>query len=591
MNNSARRISPTNALFTRLERGGASDRFLLKGLFFAIVGVAVLLAITLSSSYSAIVPTRGGVLTEGIVGIPRFVNPALAITRADQDMVALVYSGLMRLSEGGTLVPDVAESITLSDDGRTYSVTLRKDVRFHDGTPLTAQDVAYTIELIQNPDLKSPLRGTWNNVSVNVLGEYDLEIALEETYAPFIENFTLGIMPRHIWQELPIEQLPFSQYNTEPIGAGPFEVSNVGRDAGGLISSYELSSFESALNTPNLSRIDLFFYKNETELETALGEGKIKATAYLTTDSLATIDQNRFQIIEEPLPRIFGIFFNQNRSPVVRDRAVRDALSAAIDRNALIDEVLGGYGIPTTGPTLTGALMVKSQEASPATTSDSQIRSAQQLLQRGGWTQNSAGTWEKRLDGNPTPLQVTIRSSNNAPFSAVVADVAERWRALGVEVTVEQFEQADLVQSVIRPRDFETLFFGIDMNRSEDLYPFWHSSQKDDPGLNVAQYTNIAVDNLLEDARVEHDPGARALLLADVATRIENESPAIFLFAPTMTYVVAKDITTTALPKIHRPSDRFVTVASWYATTDTLWSLFSKVTFPEASTETPEPSL
>lgn len=586
MNNPARRMSPTTALFTRLERGGASDRFLLKGLFFAIVGVAVLLAITLSSSYSAIVPTRGGILTEGVVGIPRFVNPALAITRADQDMVALVYSGLMRLSEGGTLVPDVAESITLSDDGRTYSVSLRKNVSFHDGTPLTAQDVAYTIELIQNPDLKSPLRGTWNNVSVNVLGEYDLEIILEETYAPFIENFTLGIMPRHIWQELPIEQLPFSQYNTEPIGSGPFAVSNVGRDTGGLISSYELSSFESALNTPNLARIDLHFYKNETALEEALAAGKIKATAYLTSDSLKKIDQDKFQIIEEPLPRIFGIFFNQNRSPVVRDRAVRDALSAAIDRKALIGEVLGGYGIPTTGPTLQGALMLESQQASLATTSNT-IESAQQILKRGGWTQTSAGTWEKRLDGNPTALQVTIRSSNSAPFSAVVAHVAERWRALGVEVTVEQFEQADLVQSVIRPRDFETLFFGMDMNRSEDLYPFWHSSQKDDPGLNVAQYTNIAVDNLLEDARVEHDPGARALLLADVATRIENESPAIFLFAPTMTYVVANNITTTPLPTIHRPSDRFVTVASWYATTDTLWSLFSKVTFPETPTDTP----
>lgn len=590
MNNSARRISPADALLTRLERGGASDRFLLKGLFFAIVGVGVLLAITLSSSYSAIVPTRGGVLTEGVIGIPRFVNPALAITRADQDMVALVYSGLMRLSDGGTLVPDIAESITLSEDGRTYNVTLRKNVSFHDGTPLTAQDVAYTIGLIQNPDLKSPLRGTWNSVSVNVLGEYDLEITLEEPYAPFIENFTLGIMPRHIWQELPIEQLPFSQYNTEPIGSGPFEVSDVGRDTGGLISSYELSSFENALNTPNLARIDLSFYKNETALAEALSTGNIKATAYLTSDSLASINQNHFQIIEEPLPRIFGIFFNQNRSPVVRDRAVRDALAAAIDRNALITEVLGGYGIPTTGPTLSGALMLESMEASFATTSDLKTESAQQILERGGWTQTSAGTWEKRLDGTPTALQVTIRSSNNAPFSAVVEHVAERWRAVGIEVTIEQFEQADLVQSVIRPRDFETLFFGMDMNRSEDLYPFWHSSQKDDPGLNVAQYTNIAVDNLLEDARVEHDPGARALLLADVATRIENESPAIFLFAPTMTYVVANDITTTPLPKIHRPSDRFVTVASWYATTDTLWSLFSKVTFPATSIDEPKPS-
>jgi peptide/nickel transport system substrate-binding protein len=159
-------------------------------------------------------PVAGGSITEGIVGIPRFVNPVLAVTRADQDMSALLYSGLMKINEEGVLVPDMAESVTVSDDGRTYNVLVRRDTRFHDDTPLTARDVAFTIGLIQNPDLKSPLRGNWAGVTVEEISEYELNIVLDEPYTPFIENFTVGIIPRHIWSSLPIEQVPFSQRNT-----------------------------------------------------------------------------------------------------------------------------------------------------------------------------------------------------------------------------------------------------------------------------------------------------------------------------------------------------------------------------------------
>lgn len=578
MQHSVRSRSPLTGLFHRLERGGASDRLLLTVGFFGILTVAVLLAITLSRQYAAVVPVRGGTLTEGVIGVPRFVNPALAITRADQDMTALIYSGLMRLSADGTLVPDIAESVARSDDGRTYTFTLRRNVTFHDNTPLTASDVAFTISLIQNPNLKSPLRGIWNDVSVNVIDEYTIAITLEEAYAPFIENFTLGIMPKHLWGDLSTEQLPFSQYNTEPVGSGPFMVERVQRDQTGLINRYELTSFGAALVAPNLSKIDIRFYQNETVLRSALDRREIRATAYLPVSQLASLNRNDFDIITAPLPRIFGVFFNQNRSAVARDRAAREALNAAIDREALIAETLAGYGIPMSAPIVPTGSVVDSPQASLVATSSANLEAATAILRAGGWTQNSLGLWEKRIDGDPETLRITLRTSNTELFGSVVNRVAERWRALGVEVQVEQFEQADLVQTVIRPRDFEALLFGLDMNRTEDLYPFWHSSQKDDPGLNVAQYTNIAVDRLLEDARLTDDVSERDRILAEVAERIAAETPAIMLFAQTLTYVVDSHIHTTPLPAIHRSSDRFVTIPLWYANTDTLWPFFSHQT-------------
>lgn len=566
-------------ILSRLNRGGASDRFFLSGLFFAILATAILLTITVSLYYTTVTPVQGGTLTEGVVGVPRFVNPALAITRADQDVTTLVYSGLMRLGSNDTLEPDLAENITVSEDGRTYTINLKRGLTFHDGSPFTSSDVAFTVGLIQDPSLKSPLRGNWNDVSVNVIDEYTLEVALEQSYAPFIENFTVGIMPKHLWGDLSIEQLPFSHYNSEPIGTGPFKIANVDRDSTGLINHYGLARFEGATTPANLSRVEINFYQNETALKTALDKNEIDATAHLPIDLISDIDKDDYTVITKPLPRIFATFFNQNRSVVLRDPTVRNALSLAIDRKDLIRATLGGYGIPINSPVVPNEAVLESGEASPTTTDPSAIASAQEALRAGGWVQNSLGLWEKNLGGSPETLRLTIKTSNLPLFSAVANYVTEEWRALGVEVQVEQFDQADLIQSVIRPRDFEALLFGIDMNRTGDLYPFWHSSQRDDPGLNVAQYTNIAVDHLLEDAREVQDKSERARKLEEAADRISAENPAALLFAPSLTYVVANNITVTPLPySIHNQSDRFTNITSWYASTDTLWPFFKNST-------------
>lgn len=211
------KISPSSLrhsfgrLIHSIEQKPASDRLILRVLFFGVIGALLWGAFGVNNSYLAATPVPGGTIVEGVVGIPRFVNPVLAVTRADQDMSALLYSGIMKINSDGILVPDLAESVTVSDDGRTYNIVMRRDVRFHDDTPLTARDVAFTVGLIQNPDLKSPLRGNWIGVTVQEISEYELNIVLDEPYIPFIENFTIGIIPRHIWSELPLEQVPFSQ--------------------------------------------------------------------------------------------------------------------------------------------------------------------------------------------------------------------------------------------------------------------------------------------------------------------------------------------------------------------------------------------
>lgn len=558
---------------TLIERPKASDRFILRCLFFVIVFSGISLVYTLNSQYLESTPIRGGVLSEGIIGTPRFINPTLAITRADQDVSALIYSGLMRLDDKGELVPDVAESVTVSDDGLTYNVILRKDVYFHDGTPLTAHDVAFTIGLIQNPELKSPLKGNWNDVTVEEVNEHELNIVLKSAYIPFNENFTVGILPAHLWSQIPIEQVPFSPLNTTPVGSGPFKVKEPLRDENGLIKGYTLVANKATYNPPQFDTFQLHFYTDESQLLEDLKQGIIDASAYVSNENIAElIESGSFKLVSKPLPRVFGVFFNQNKVAALRDPAVREALSVAIDRQDIIATAVNGNGVPIYTPLPSTIDTIQSEEGS--TDSTSRVERAQKILSDAGWIKNNLGLLEKQIDGSATTLSLTIRTSNVPLFNTVSQIVADEWKAIGVEVSTEQFEQTGLVQTVIRPRDFEVLLFGLDMSRSADLYPFWHSSQKDDPGLNIAQYTNLSVDTLLEEARTEEDANARKESLTKASDIITKERPAIFLFEPMMTYVVKNDVVVSDMQQISKPSDRFSSITQWYTDSDTLWNVF-----------------
>jgi peptide/nickel transport system substrate-binding protein len=573
--NNGRRFSLSNTYFSFIERRKISDRFLFNLALIAVFISVLSAVLTANALFLTSVPTPGGTIVEGIVGTPRFVNPVLAITRADHDMVALVYSGLMKLDEQGNLANDIAESIELSEDGRTYHVLLRKGVRFHNGSELTARDVAYTIALIQNPDLKSPLRGNWDGVLVEELGDHEMNIVLEEPYAPFSENLTVGILPRELWDELPIEQVPFSQNNTEPIGTGPYRVTDVLRNKSGLINAYKLSAFDASNYNPNITTVVFNFYQNEDELLTALKNKEIASSPSISSENFAAVDTHTYNIIQTPLPRTFAVFLNQNKSAALRDRSVRRALDAAIDKDALVAAVLDGYGIPTDSPVPVGFTPVEFSSSTDASTTPTHTQEAEEILREGGWSKTENGTWEKEIDDAAVTLSISITTPNTPLFDETATYIADVWRALGVEVNVSQFEQTDLVQSIIRPRDFEALLYGADIGRQADLYPFWHSSQKNDPGLNIAQYTNIDVDSLLQKMRIEKEENARMAALKTAETIIKDERPAIFLFVPTFGYVLDKSVTATPFTKISKQSERFANISKWHIRSNNLWPIFS----------------
>lgn len=552
----------------------ASDRLLLGVLLIVFLVSALWSLFLLNRQFLIDVPVEGGTLIEGSIGSPRFINPVLAITRADHDLVALTHSGLLRLTPEGTLDNDLAESVTISDDGLVYNVILKQDRRWHDGTPVTAEDVAFTIGLIQKPELKSPLRGNWSGVSVELINRYEINFVLENPYAPFSENLTVGILPKHIWDTLSDEELPFSQHNIEPVGSGPYTVKEITRNPAGLISEYHLELSPEYSGEANIKDIFIRFYQNEEAVLGALKKGEINATASLSEQWLKDLDRSIFSFVSEPLPRVFSVFYNQNKNPALRDLSARAALETVVDRQELIDRAVEGYGTPTDAPLPPGWLSNISYNETEKTREERQA-DARAILENGGWQKNANGRWEKKINDIETPLIISLRSGNGPLFEKIASYLSEVWQELGVEVSIELYEQSDLVQTIIRPRDYQALLFGIDIGRSLDLYPFWHSSLREDPGLNVSLYANLTVDQLVSNIRVATSTQARDELIGRFVNEIDKEKPAAFLFTPSFEYVVRSNIETTAMERLQRPSERFSNVTKWHMNRSGVWPIFA----------------
>ncbi len=158
-----------------------------RSLFLFLAGLLLIsstaLLYLLNERLLVTLPAYGGTMSEGIVGSPRFINPILAITDADHDLSALIYSGLLRATPDGRYTPDLAQDFSISDDGRTYSVTLRTNAVFHDGTTVTADDILFTVQKVQDSTVKSPLRASWDGILVKKTGVHTVQFILQQPYA------------------------------------------------------------------------------------------------------------------------------------------------------------------------------------------------------------------------------------------------------------------------------------------------------------------------------------------------------------------------------------------------------------------------
>lgn len=540
---------------------------------FIVIGImltvsVVSLASDTQNRLSATTPAQGGTYTEGVIGFPRYINPVLASTDTDQDLSALIYAGLTKINADGEIEMDLAENMEVSDDGETYTFSIDPEARFHDGHPVQAEDVVYTVNMIQDPRVNSPYQADWNRITAQAEDEQTVVFDLPNPFHGFPYNARIGILPKHQWQNETTESFPFSSLNTNPVGSGPYEVSSVSRNDEGIPTRYSLTAAENSVKTPYIARINVRMMPDAITAQEALADGSVDTLYGINPETAANRSSEGGRILSQPFNRIFAVFFNQNQNEALADQEVRTALSEVIPKEQIIQNVLHGYGSPINSPLPPEEITVTTSGTS---SNADTIVEASKRLEAAGWELDEGGNRTK--DGEI--LSISLSTAEIPALQQTAGIIANHWNELGVSVDIAPLPTSDLSRDVIRPREYEALLFGQSLNQNRDLYPFWHSSAQDDPGLNLSMYTNSDIDDILTELRTTTSTDERNDLQETAADLITSEQPATFIYTPAFIYALPEQIENVELPPVSVAADRFAQIEDWYIETTELWGIFS----------------
>lgn len=536
------------------------------GAFLVFIGLAIF-GTDFYYRYTVIAPAVGGQLTEGIVGTPRSLNPLLSPSNdVDADLVSLMYSGLFTIDGDGKIIPDLVLNYTVSDDQKSYALDIRKDVRWHDGKPLTVDDVIFTFSLLQDPAWKSPLASSFQEVSIERTDDDTLTFILDRPFAPFISKLRFGIMPRHIWKDITPQNALLSEHNLKPVGTGPMQFMSLKRDKRGFVLSYTVDRYPQYHRTPTfIEQMTFKFYPDYSVAIEALRKRQVDSLSFVPRDMRPQVREMAHALpISLEMPQYTAVFFNPNLNQALDDVDVRRALAMSIDKSRILFEVLDGEGHPLDLPPISG------YSDSLTNSIPHDLVKAAESLDKAGWTLDE--DTNLRTDEDDKTLSVTLTSVKQSEHLAVMRIIKEGWTSIGVDVTLQAIPASDIHRTVIRPREYEALLFGQLLEADPDPYPFWHSSQVSDPGLNLAQYSSSPADEAIESARNTSDPTVRQAEYRRFLEILASDIPAAFLYSPTYTYPVPNTMQGFTGKRITVPADRFASLSSWYLETKRAWS-------------------
>lgn len=524
----------------------ARENRILKICALIILVNLVYLGFFLAGKYLKSVPVAGGVYTEAIIGYPKAVNPLYAVSRdVDNDLSRLIYSSLFRYDATGKLSADLAADYILSEDKKEYIITIKSGVKWHNGGELTADDIIFTFNLIQNESYRSPLRTELAGVSLEKIDDKKIKFVLPEPYTPFLEMLSFGIMPKAVWEKIGPDAAALAEVNLKPIGSGPYKFKSLSKSKDGDLREYHLEVNKDYYGqVPYIEEINFKFYTDHAEAIADFNNGQIDSLSVLPFEyrsDLTVKDSTR--IYDLLRPQIFGVFFNQGNNKLLEDKNVRVALAKAIDKEALVNELFAGAYQVADGPIL------KTNAAHGGNIAN--------------YNYNPEEAKSALTDKNLT-IKLTVIDVNS---NALVAEkIKTYWEAVGVTVSLEvvPLEQA---ANMVRNREFEALLYGQSVGGDPDVFAFWHSSEIGTKGLNLAAYNNTEVDQLLSEARSTASGEERIAKYQRFQEILTADIPTIFLYSPAYTYVHNRRVKGFEGQAVFEPADRFSLVSDWYIKT------------------------
>jgi peptide/nickel transport system substrate-binding protein len=537
-------------------------------LLLIIIGVAVIAFIVyqLVPRSAVTVPDTGGTYVEGVAGAPQYINPLLCqLHDEDRDLCSLTFVGLTRFTETGEVVPDLASTWSISDDGITYTFKLRQDIKWEDGAPITVEDILFTTRLLQDPNYpgRPDIGALWQTIKVNRVDALTVQFRLSQPLAPFLDFTTIGLLPQHILSGTAVADLNKLPFNLQPVGNGPWRVVEVNTN-GNRVSSIALEPSPSYYGTkPNLSRLIFRYYPNVQAAFDAYRTGDVDGFGNLAlADAKRAETRDDLTLYTATKSRYTSVFFNLRKDSgaiALMDKAVRQALMLALDRDKIVREVLGGQAIVADTPFIPGTWAyhtgVQHYPYDPMR--------ATQLLRNDGYelatvAPSNVSVWQKSGES----IAFTLLTQDDPTRRAVAEAIAKQWRELGVQVSVQPVR--NLVRDFLSSRQFQVALVDNLVDGDPDPYPIWHRSQILAPGQNYTGFDNKDLSNWLEAARMTTDRVKRFEYYRKFQELFSEELPALPLYYPTYEYAISSRVKRVQVPPMMYASDRLRTIGSWY---------------------------
>lgn len=532
-------------------------------------------------------PVKGGSYSEGLIGSFGRLNPLLdQYNSADRDVDQLLFSGLMRFDDRGTPHPDLADSWGVSQDGSVYNFSIRPTAVWHDGKPVTSDDIIFTIDLMRNEKVPVPtdLRDFWKQVTVNKLNDQLIQFTLPEAFSPFLDYLTFGVLPKHLLGSLPPDQLSSASFNINPVGTGPYRFDHLLVE-GGQITGVVLSAFDHYFGHPAyIDKVTFKYYPDPASALEGYKKQAVMGISQINTailgDAFATPGLNTYT---SRLPRLGLVYLNlaNSATPFFKDSSVRRALLMGINRQRIVDRLFGGQAILADGPILPGSWAyydgIEHIDYDP--------QAALAALKKAGYTIPASGGNTRSKDGVAFAFEMAYPDQD--PYKAVAEQIQKDWEQLGLKVTLKAVTYDKLLSDYLEPRTYQAALVDLNMTRSNDPdpYPFWHQAQITN-GQNYSGWDDRQASEYLEQARVLVDPNERLKRYRNFQVRFTTEMPALPLFYSVYTYGIDSQVQGAGSGPLVDPSDRFMDIASWY--------LLAKrptqaAPVPAAATPTPTP--
>lgn len=549
-------------VYRRIARIYGVRRFLISWVLLVVLlsGVTVSQVLSLNSLYLRSSPVPGGTYREGMVGAFTNSNPLYATSLADTTVSRLVFSSLFIRDSTGKLIGDLAVSMDVNEAGDLYTVVLKPDLSWHDGTPLTAEDVVFTFQTAAHPDAKSPLQQTWRQVTVTAVDERTVTFQLKNQLASFPLSLTTGIIPKHVLSVFKPQQLRSSNFNTlDPIGSGPFQwnkVETVGTGREEIQQQISLSANSTYHHgTPKLERYVVHTYANNEQLGQGFSEQEINAMVGLDTVPDEFQNVSSINAYSTPLMAANMAFFKTDH-PILKDVAVRTALIQAVNQPELVSQL--GYPVIPVDQAVLKAHFTYNKKLSQH---NFDLEAAKKLLDKSGWIKGEDGKRSK----NDTPLTLKLYAQNTPDFTVVASQLQQAWAAAGVNTEVI-LQSSQELQTTVQNRTYDILLSGITIGTDPDVFVFWHSSQADirsGSRLNFSHYKNDIADEALENERIRNEPKLRKVKFEPFQKQWRKDAPALGLYQPQFLYVTRGEVFGYNTRRMSYPVDRLWNIHDW----------------------------